>query len=173
MTHTFWHSGILIGECDLEDSPADHRQVGGVFHPTPHGLHLLPRLCGFLSASAALKTHLAANGVSPEAMDQRDFEEFVDTTPAGQKMADIGRLMCDVEIRAPDGRHIEVASLAFTDLSELQRLVRDLHVDSANALTDLPPDASRYVVTATLGAAELRRRKAARNRLQWDWSRFH
>jgi hypothetical protein len=33
-TYTFWHSGILISESDLEDGSDHARQRGGVFRPT-------------------------------------------------------------------------------------------------------------------------------------------
>ena len=42
------------------------------------------------------------------------------------------------------------ASIAFSDVLELQRLVRELAVESADCLTDLPADAPRYIVSATL-----------------------
>ena len=38
MTYTFWHSGILIGESDLEEAYDHPRQHGGVFRPTDYGL---------------------------------------------------------------------------------------------------------------------------------------
>lgn len=150
MAYTFWHSGILIGESDLEESSDYPRQRGGVFRPTAYGLEVFPRLSGILSAGYALKTHLDANGLSPEEMERCEIEELLDTIPAGQKIIDIGRVLSEVEMRAPDGLRLEFASIAFTDLSELQRLVRELKVGAAEALTDLPPDAPRYVVSATL-----------------------
>ena len=58
MAHTFWHSGILIGASDLEESSQHPRQRGGVFRPTAYGLEIFPRLTGILSAGHALKTHL-------------------------------------------------------------------------------------------------------------------
>ena len=150
MAHTFWHSGILIGESDLEESSQHPRQRGGVFRPTAYGLEIFPRLTGILSAGHALKTHLEANGLSADEMRDAEIDDFLDATPAGKKLIDIGRTLADVEMRAPDGERLEFASIAFSDLMELKRLVRELDADSAEELADLPPDAPRYVVSATL-----------------------
>ena len=150
MAYTFWHSGILIGESDLEEAAHNRRQVGGVFRPTAYGLEVFPRLSGILAAGHALKTHLTANGLSPEEMEHCELADLLDTTPAGQKIIDIGRMLSDVEVRAPDGLRLEFASIAFSDLSELQRLVREMELSGAHDLTDLPPDAPRYIVSATL-----------------------
>jgi hypothetical protein len=150
MAHTFWHSGILIGESDLEESSDYPGQRGGVFRPTAYGLEVFPRLTGILSAGHALKTHLEENGLSPDELEGDAIDELLDTTPAGRKIIDIGRMLSEVEMRAPDGRRLEFASIAFSDLSELQRLVREMQLGPAHDLTDLPPDAPRYIVSATL-----------------------
>ena len=149
MTYTFWHSGILIGESDLEDATGHPGQRGGVFRPTAYGLEVFPRLTGILSAGHALKTHLDANGLSPDEMDPDQIEDVLDTTAAGKKILDIGRMLSDVEVRAPDARRLEFASIAFTDLMEMRRLVRELENGAVDDLTDLPPDAPRYIVSAT------------------------
>jgi hypothetical protein len=150
MTYTFWHSGILIGDSDLEEASSNPRQFGGVFRPTAYGLEVFPRLTGILSAGHALKAHLDATGLSPDDMERGEIDELLDTTPAGQKIIDIGRMLSDVEMRASDGTRLEFASIAFSDLAELQRLVRELGLDSAEELEDPPPDAPRYIVSATL-----------------------
>lgn len=170
MGHTFWHSGILIGESDLEEASGQPRQRGGVFRPTAYGLEVFPRLTGILSAGYALKTHLDANGLSPEELERGELDEILETTPAGQKIIDIGRMLSEVEMRAPDGRRLEFASIAFSDLSEIQRLAREMEVGAADALTDLPPDAPRYVVSATLaddGPVSVREAQAGRLRRHW------
>jgi hypothetical protein len=65
-------------------------------------------------------------------------------------------MLSDVEVRAPDGSRAEFASIAFTDLSELQRLVRELEVGGPLAEPGDPPrDAPRYIVSATFHAARL------------------
>lgn len=150
MPYTFWYSGILIGDADLDESSVNPRQHGGTFRPTGYGLELFPRLTGILTAGHALKAYLEANGLDPETMDKREIEEIVDSTPAGQKILDIGRTLSEVEMRAPDGAKLEFESIAFTDLLELRSLARELDVDSAEEFAELPPDVSRYIVSATL-----------------------
>ena len=150
MTYTFWHSGILIGESDLEEGSLHPRQRGGVFRPTAYGREVFPRLTGILTAGLALKTHLEAGGLSPDDMERGEIAELLDTTPVGQKIIDIGRMLSDVELWAPDGRRLEFASIAFTDPTELQRLVREMELSDGFELPDLPPEAPRYFVSATL-----------------------
>jgi len=150
MTYTFWHSGVLIGESDLEERGDHPGQKGGIFRPTAAGLEVLPHLAGFLSAGHALKTHLEANGLSPDQLGEEEIDDLLDGTPAGKKIIDIGRMIADVEMRAPDGQRQEFASIAFSDVLELQRLVHELVGDSGEDLPDLPADAARYIVSATL-----------------------
>jgi hypothetical protein len=156
MTYTFWHSGILIGESDLEDGSDRPRQRGGVFRPTAYGLEVFPRLSGILAAGHALKTHLDANGLSPDDMDGQQIDELLEGTPAGQQIIDIGRTISEVEMRAPDGQRLEFESIAFSDLTELERLVRELKIGAVDdlpelpELPELPDDAPRYIVSATL-----------------------
>ena len=38
MTYTFWHSGILIGDSDLDETSDNPGQRAGIFQPTPYGL---------------------------------------------------------------------------------------------------------------------------------------
>jgi hypothetical protein len=141
MTYTFWHSGILIGESDLEERSDHPRQRGGIFRPTVYGLEVFPRLTGILSAGHALKTHLEANGLSPDEMDEHEIDELLDGTPAGQKIIDIGRMLSEVEMRAPDGRRLEFASIAFSDSMELKLVARELEGGAVDELADLPSDA--------------------------------
>ena len=150
MAYTFWHSGILIGESDLEDASDLARHYGGVFRPTAYGLEVFPRLSGIVSAGYALKLHLDANGLSPEDLDRAEVDDLLDTTPAGQKILDTGRMLSEVEMRAPNGLRLEFASIAFIDMSELQRLAREMELGPAQDPTNAPRDAPRYVVSATL-----------------------
>lgn len=150
MTFTFWQSGILIGESDLEERSDMPRHRGGIFRPTPYGVQIFPRLTGILSAGYALKTHLDANGLSPDDMSADQVEELLETTEAGQKVIDIGRTLSEVEVRAPDGAILEFASIAFIDTLELQELLSEMNIEGAPDLHDLPPEAPRYVVTGTI-----------------------
>jgi hypothetical protein len=150
VTYTFWHSGILIGEGDLEENPDRPQQRAGIFRPTAYGLEIFPRLSGILSAGHALKAHLEAKGFDPDEMSRDEVDEVLDTTPVGRRVIDIGRTLSEVELRGSDGARLEFASIAFTDLLELRTLARELETPCADDLAELPPDAPRYVVSATL-----------------------
>lgn len=150
MPYTFWYSGILIGESDLDERRGHRRHRAGKFRPTPYGLEIFPRLTGILSAGHALKMHLDAHGLCTETMSKQQVQEVMEATPAGQKIIDIGRTLCDVEMRAPGGERLEFESIAFTDMLELRRLARELDGGSPAEPNDLPPRVPRYVVSATL-----------------------
>ena len=148
MAYTFWYSGILIGESDFEEPTDDGRRLGGVFRPTAYGEEIFPRLTGVLSAGHALKTFLDAKGLDPDEMDGDQVEELFETNEAAQKIVDVGRAISEVETRAPDGRRIAFASIAFIDSLELPRVLREVTGcadDVAKGLTDGP----RYVVCGT------------------------
>jgi hypothetical protein len=83
-------------------------------------------------------------------MDRVEVEELLDTTPAGRKILDLGKTLGEVELRGPDGRRLAFTSIAFSDLTELIGLARELEIESADELAELPPDAPRYLVSATL-----------------------
>lgn len=149
MTYTFFHCGVLIGESELEDATGNPRQRGGIFWPTAHGLQVFPRLTGILTAGHALKTYMDANGLSEDEMEPKQIEELFETTPAGRKVIDIGRMLSDVEVRSPDGRRVEFASIAFIDSEEMRDMARELRHDTEDDLPDLPADAPRYMVSTT------------------------
>jgi hypothetical protein len=166
MAYTFWHSGILIGESDLEESSDNPRQHGGIFRPTAYGLQVFPRLTGILSAGYALKTHLEAHGLDPENLEGAEIDELFDSTPAGAKILDIGRMLSEVEMRAPDGQRLEFASIAFTDLAELQQVLAEMNAGAEHGLRDRPLDASRYIVSATLRDASVSDRDTQSDRMR-------
>ena len=161
MAYTLWHSGIVIGTSEL-DRPGNPRQWAGIFHPTAYGLEIFPRLTGILSAGHELKKHLDAKGLSVEEIEPGEIEELMVTSSGGRKIIDLGRMLSEIELRAPDGSGVEFASIAFSDLLELQRLTRDMRLDCADNLRDLPPDAPRYIVSATFRSDKRRTTRGAR-----------
>jgi hypothetical protein len=150
MPYTFYHCGIVIGHSDLEAPSSHPRLHGGVFWPTTYGLQLFPRLTGMLSAMHALRTHIQANDLCPDEVDQGVIDEVLETTPAGRKILGLGRTVVDVEMRAPDNRRVELASVTFTEPAEIKRLARELGIDAAGDLPDLPPDAPQHIVSVML-----------------------
>ena len=169
MTYTFWHAGILIGESDLEQASGNPGQRGGVFRPTAYGLQVFPRLTGILSAGYALKLDLQSKGMSEEELERGDFQEEFEASPAGAKILDIGRMLSEVEMRTSDGQRVEFSSIAFSDPSEIERLFREMGLGSTDHLTNLLPEAPRYIVSATLRAGT--RTSARQGRAGWVRSR--
>jgi hypothetical protein len=121
-----------------------------VFWPTTNGLQLFPRLAGMLSATHALRMHLEARGLCSDKADHRVIDDLLETTPAGQKIKEIGRLVIDVEMRAPDNRRVGFESIAFSEPTEIKRLAHELRIEAASDLPDLPPDAPRHIVSVML-----------------------
>ena len=150
MRYTFYHAGVLIGESKLEDARSK-RERAGVFHPTAYGLDIFPRLTGILSAGHALETHLRENGLSLDHMERAEVEHLFDTNPAGQKIIDIGRMLSEVEIQAPNGTRKEFEQIAFIDQLEWKRVGKLLSDPEAEiAIEEWPPGVPRYVVSVTL-----------------------
>ena len=147
MPYTFYHAGVLIGESKLEDVRSK-RQRAGVFRPTPYGLDIFPRLTGILSAGHALETHLRENGLSLDDMERAEVEHLFDTNPAGQKIIDIGRMLSEVEIQAPNGDRKEFKQIAFIDQLEWKRVLKDPAADVE--IEEWPAGVPRYVVSVTL-----------------------
>src|SRR5690349_13078310 len=165
MPYTFYHAGVLIGESKLEDVRSK-RQRAGVFKPTPYGLDIFPRLTGILSAGHALETHLRENGLSLDGMEKAEIEQLFDTNPAGQKIIDIGRMLSEVEIEAPNGERKEFEQIAFIDQLEWKRMAKLLS-DPTAKVEEWPPGVPRYVVSVTLrktSSVSSRDRKPSRMR---------
>ena len=151
MTYTFWHSGILIGESELDETSTNPGQRAGIFEPTQYGLEIFPRLSGILSIGRELKMHLEANSLDADEMSKDQIIDLLEDTPAGKKLIDLGRTLSEVEMRAPDGTPLTFSSIAFSDLLELRRLAPDVDPE---LLDDLPTEelaGPRYIVSATLG----------------------
>jgi hypothetical protein len=149
MTYTFWHCGVLIGRSALDHPGREPGQRGGTFHPTDHGLEIFPRLTGILSAGHALRLQLEAKELSPETMAREEIEELLDTSPAGQKILDLGRMLSEIEVRAPDGSRMEFETIGFSDIVELKRFAHEMCPGlPADDALKVPRDA-RYLVSAT------------------------
>jgi hypothetical protein len=154
MTYTLLHRKQLIGEADLEENDPraprfDERcHLAGIFRPTPYGRHLLPRLCGFLSAGLTLKEELTRRGVAAQDPPPEIVEQLFETTEAGAHIIDIGRVLSEVELRDPGGVTLHVESMAFIDLAELASLSR--RVGKKVDFHEVPPEAAEFVVSVTL-----------------------
>jgi hypothetical protein len=156
MCFTVWHREQLIGETAFEEEPTEgalhvgeRRHLAGIFRPTAYGRQMLPRLCGFLTASLALKEEIVRRGVDPDDVSPEMVEHLFETTAAGAHIIDIGRALSEVCIRDPGGVVLKVASMAFMDISELASLSAKLGEDST-AGEDAPANAAEFLVSVTL-----------------------
>lgn len=150
MSFTLWHCGILIGETDFEHSRGRHKL--GAFRPTPYGLKLYPRISCMLTAASDLKDVMETRGVRSEEEAVERASEFIEHTEPGQRIIDLGRALCDVELYDPKGNLMTFKRIAFSDLQELRALCQKLEGESQIPPdNDLPPNAPRYLVSVTLG----------------------
>jgi hypothetical protein len=157
MSFTFWHRGQPIGETDFEQEhmetvphAGERRHLAGIFRPTPYGRRLLPRLCGIMSAGFELKQELASRGLSTDDVPQDVLEYVFGTTAAGVQMLDVGRVLCEVRLRDPGGVTLQVASMAFIDLSELASLSAKLGVTQTVDLDEVSSEVAEFLVSVTL-----------------------
>ena len=121
MKYSLWHCGVLMGNAHMRKSAERPRQVYGPFRPTAYGRTLLPQLTGVLSAGAALKQELSAKGMSEDSLaDASAVEDFLETSPAGQRMLDVGRIIADIELRDPAGVAAPFETIGFLDLAGLR-----------------------------------------------------
>ena len=151
MTYSLWHCGVLMGQADLQKNPQVPRQLVGVFRPTAYGRRLLPRLTGLLAAAAELKAEMTKRGLSEESLPEGAAEELIESTPAGQSLVDVGRVLSEVELRNAAGVTLTFQSIGFTDLGQLRSMARKL--GCAKAAADLeysPLEPSQVLVSATL-----------------------
>jgi hypothetical protein len=78
------------------------------------------------------------------------IEQLFETTAAGAHIIDIGRVLCEVELRDPAGVTQKVSSMAFIDLAELASISRRLGENEDVAIDDVPPEAAEFLVSVTL-----------------------
>jgi hypothetical protein len=152
MPYTIWHDGVLAGETDFEDAQRHGEHRAGIFRPTAHGLTILPRLTGMLSAAAGFKEEMAQCGLAEDSDNTDDIVDFFETSSSGRKVLEIGRTLADITLRHPDGHEMAVASMAFIDLAELAALSDRLGCEPEMDLHSLPKEAPQFVISVTLRA---------------------
>jgi hypothetical protein len=143
MKYTLWLNGHLLGETRLEHrNPAGAQRMGGL-RPTDYGLELLPGLCGFLSAAAALKKELEKFGIDPDKEVDRTMQ-LMETIPEGARFSELVKALSQLELREAGGERAAFHTVIITDVREIAELSRKLDPDIA-----LPEDAPRFVISAT------------------------
>jgi hypothetical protein len=148
MAYTLSLHSRPVGETDFEQTGVGPRQRFGVLRPTEHGLEVLPRLTGFLTAASALKEAVERRGIDPEAMQPDTVIEVLERTSEGQRMIDVVKALDALELHDSTGARVRFRSIAVSDLRELRRLSAELSLDAA-----LPDDPGMpvYVISATFG----------------------
>ena len=159
MPYTLWHCGKLIGETDFEgERPEDAQHekarfhLAGAFRPTAYGREILPRVCGILTAGADLKEELTRRGLDPDDAPPDVLEHLFETTAAGARIIDIGRVLSEIELRTPSGHGLAVASMGFIELAELALLSLRLGGDDTVGPPSLRSDVPEFMVSVTLHA---------------------
>jgi hypothetical protein len=169
MPYTLLLHGRLVGETEFDDAGPGPGQRLGILRPTEHGLEVLPRLVGFLSAAARLKQAIERRGLDPDAMSSEAMFQLLDHTPEGQRMVDVVKALDALELRDSSGGRVSFTSIAVSDLAELRRVARELGEE-----IPLPDDsATTYVISATLANGFRTRprhllRCLPRLRLRWN-----
>jgi hypothetical protein len=159
MPYTLWHREQLIGETHFEGErtvPDPHvgerPHLAGVFRPTAYGRRLMPRLCGIMTACLELKEEATLRGSFADEMPPELTEELFETTAAGARILDLGRVLTEVVLRDPGGITLRVASMAFIDLGELAALSRKLGLNETVDFESVPAETAEFLVSVTLAA---------------------
>ena len=150
MKYTLWLDGHLLGETRLQHrNPANNQRLGAL-HPTPYGLELLPGLCGFLEAAAAVKQSLGHIGIAdPDAEADRTME-LLASTPEGARFMELVKTLGKLELREAGGGRAPFHTVILTDIHELESLTKSLETGvSLDADRELAVGAPRYLVSAT------------------------
>ena len=155
MTYTFLHRGVVMGESDLSAKSKRARQRAGTFQPSAYGRTLLPRVTCILSAGLALKAQFefAKRAARKKELSPDELDTLLTESEAGRAMLDVGRVLSEVELRGPDDRRLEFASIAFSNVDELRRVGQAIGTTVHEKLKDLPPGAPEFIVSVTLGRA--------------------
>lgn len=144
MRYTLWLDGHLLGETRMEHrGPGPGQRLGGL-EPTPYGLEVLPRLCGFLEAASAMKLTLLERGVSDPDTDVDRTMQFLETTPQGTRFSLLVKQLSQLELRESGGETAHFHTIVITDLKELGALSRTF--DAEHELAQGTP---RYIISAT------------------------
>ena len=144
MKYTLWLNGHLLGETRLEHrNPIGGQRMGGL-RPTTYGLELLPGLCGFLSAAAAVKKAMQRLGVDDPDRDVDRTMELLETVPEGHRFAQLVKALCELELRECGGDRAAFHTLIVTDVRELAELSQSFDADA-----ELAQGTPRFIISAT------------------------
>jgi hypothetical protein len=150
MKYTLWLNGHLLGETRLQHrNPAGNQRLGAL-RPTPYGLELLPGLCGFLQAAAAVKKSLTEMGIDDPDTEADRTMELLESTPEGTRFTDLVKTLGKLELREAGGGRAPFHTVILTDIHELDALTRSLDTGATlDAERELAAGAPRFLVSAT------------------------
>jgi hypothetical protein len=103
-----------------------------------------------LTACADLKEELVRRGLNPDESPPEVLSHLFETTAAGAHIIDIGRVLSEVELRAPSGTPMVVSSMGFMDLTELASLSRRLGCNEKVKFEEVPCEVAEFIVSVTL-----------------------
>ena len=155
MPYTLLLHGVVIGETDFEHQGHGPRQQAGVFRPAPTGLNDLPRITGMFAASLAFMRVVERNKSALTGRAETAIE-LLENTPEGRKLIEHAKVIEQLELRDPDGKEIEIESIAVSNLQELAALAASKLGNPK--LGDVP---AKYLISVTvrpIGTSPSRRR---------------
>lgn len=144
MKYTLWLNGHLLGETRLEHRNTIGAQRMGALRPTTYGAELLPGLCGFLSAAAAVKKAMQQLGVEDPDRDVDRTMELLETVPEGRRFSELVKALCELELRECGGERAAFHTLIITDVRELAELSERFDADA-----ELAQGVPRFIISAT------------------------
>lgn len=159
MTYTVWMHGRRIGDTRFE--VADHFQRrAGSFHPTPHGLTVLPGLTALFPALLEFAELCRRHGFDVD----ESWLQAVSTTaeafsnsPEGQRVLAAAERIADVEVRDSTGQQLAWESLSITELDRLIPITsapgRQIH----DPMSRVARDPVRYMISMTLASSQVQR----------------
>ena len=123
MPYTLWSRGILVGATDFSLGERNSRHLAGVFQPAESGMMLLPALTAMAPALFDLKTMMKREHITENDADE-DPDRVMDVfeqSPEGRRLMAAAKEIERLELRAPNGRVLELESILVSDLTELRR----------------------------------------------------
>jgi hypothetical protein len=156
MPYTLWSRGVLVGATDFALGDEHGPHLAGVFQPAESGMMLLPALTAMAPALFSLETMLRREHLTENDADQDPERvlELFEQSPEGQRVIASAREVEQLELRAPNGRVLELESILVSDLEELGKLgVRGDLKKRAKKLKKKRKhrgDPVRYLISATL-----------------------
>lgn len=157
MTYTLWSHGILVGVTDFSLGAKYSRHLAGVLQPAETGMMFLPALTAMAPALFDLDARMKQEHLLEEDADT-DVDGVLDVfeqSLEGQRVIASAKEAEQLELRAPNGRVLEIESILVSDLMEMKRfgLVTTPMLKRTKDCRQRD-DPIRYLISATLAAPD-------------------